>query len=316
MNFNISVKKAVKMKNILITIFGVLILLFTGCDYFENGDTLNSSTIEINISGLPALPDTMTYVAWFDNEDTQIKPLMVYYDDAVNGDFKFKSEMPLSALQQAQLFWLTIEDERRVEDSAFTISTRRVLGGRFSFGSCNLGIAENTINFDGYSVVYNLLTPTDGSNANETSGVWFVEIDNEGGFSTGLNLPVLYGYWIYEGWVEVNGQYLSTGRFRNPVGADLSNLYGASGSVLSFPGEDFLNNPPAGINFPLDLRGKKLYVSAELRDGRTAGDSPYVILFEATIPSDAQPRTKYEMTKFQNPAGPFGQAVIKVDLVK
>ena len=304
------------MKNILLSIFGIAILLLTGCDYFENSDTIDSATIEINISGLPAIPDTMTYVAWFDNEDTQIEPVKIYSADAdAEGKFYYKSAMALSDIQQAQLFWLSIEEDSLVNDSGFTIGSRRVLGGRFSLGGCNLAIGEQALTFDNYSVTYNLLTPTDGPNLNETSGVWFVEIDTAGEFSTGLNIPELYGGWIYEGWVEVNGKYLSTGRFENPVGADSSKLYGAPGTGLPYPGEDFLLNAPQDVTFPLDLSGKMVYISAEVNDGRNYGEAPYIILFEATIPVNAETRVAYEMVNAVSNL-PFGNAVIKVDLVK
>ncbi len=303
------------MKNILLSIFGIAILLLTGCDYFENSDTLDSTTVEINISGLPAIPDSMTYVAWFDNEDSKIDSVKIHSADAVDGKFYYKSEMLLSDIQQAQLFWLTIEEENAVNDSTFNISNRIVLGGRFALGGCNLAIGEKALSFDNYSVTFNLLTPTDGPNLNETSGVWFVEIDTAGEFSTGLNIPELYGGWIYEGWVEVNGEYLSTGRFESTVGADLSKLYGESGTGLPYPGEDFLTNAPQDVTFPLDLSGKMIYISAELNDGRNYGTAPYIILFEATVPVNAETRVAYEMVNAV-PNLPFGNAVIKVDLVK
>ncbi|MCJ7554209.1 MAG: hypothetical protein MUO34_10035 [Ignavibacteriaceae bacterium] len=304
------------MKNILLTIFGISLLLFTGCDYFENSDTLDSATIEINISGLPAISDTMTYVAWVENEDTsQIKPTIIFAADAVDGNLYYKSEAPLRLIQAAQIFWLSVERDSVIYDSVFTPSNRRILGGRFSLGGCNLAIGEKALTFDDYSVTFNLLTPTDGPNLNETSGVWFVEIDTAGVFSTGLNIPELYGGWIYEGWVEVNGQYLSTGRFESFVGADLSKLYGESGTGMPYPGEDFLTNAPQGITFPLDLSGKIVYISAEVNDGRNYGEAPYIILFEATIPVNPETRVAYEMVNVVSNL-PFGNAVIKVDLVK
>ena len=303
------------MKNILLSIFGIAILLLNGCDYFENSDTIDSATIEITISGLPAIPDSMTYVAWFDNEDSKIDSVKIHSADAVDGKFYYKSEMPLSDIQQAQLFWLTIEEENAVNDSTFNISDRIVLGGRFALGGCNLAIGEKALTFDTYSVTFNLLTPTDGPNLNETSGVWFVEIDTAGEFSTGLNIPELYGGWIYEGWVEINGEYLSTGRFESTVGADLSKLYGSPGAGLPYPGEDFLLNAPQGITFPLDLSGKMIYISAELNDGRNYGEVPYIILFEATVPVNPETRVAYEMVNAVSNL-PFGNAVIKVDLVK
>jgi hypothetical protein len=58
----------------------------TGCEYFENGTTLNLSTFQANITGLPVLPDSMTYVGWFEREKDNIKYYVkVFVQDANNG---------------------------------------------------------------------------------------------------------------------------------------------------------------------------------------------------------------------------------------
>lgn len=308
------------MKNIILIIFGVFLVSFTACEYFENSDTLDSATLEFSISGLPAIPDSMTFVAWFQNEDTsQSKPVIVFSGDAENGNLTYKSEKPLRNLQTAQLFWITVERESLLDTlpPAAPASSRTILGGRFANAAVNLGLGENVFNLDNSSAVYNLLTPTDGSNTNELSGIWFVDsVDQQ--MTAGLDLPELYSGWRYEGWVEVNGVLISTGRFSLTRGADQRNFFGGASDPLPYPGEDFIDDPsdpPIGLTFPLNLQGAKLYLSLEVNDGRSAGTSPNIILFETTVPATAQSRVSYTLA---NTAAslPVGNAIIKVDLVQ
>ena len=71
----------------------------------------------------------------------------------------------------------------------------------------------------------------------------------------GLDIPELPAGWVYEGWVVIDGQPVSTGRFLDPTGPD--DFGGFSGPLGNppFPGEDFIVNAPDGLEFPLDLRG-------------------------------------------------------------
>jgi hypothetical protein len=305
------------MKNILLIISGILLFNFTACDYFEHSDTLDSSTIEFSISGLPAIPDSMTFVAWFENEDTsQSVPVILFSGDAENGTLTYNSEKPLRMLQTAQLFWVTIERKSLLDTLPPTApaNSRKILGGRFVTGGCNLGIGENVYNLDNTSAVYNLLTPTDSLNANPLSGIWFVDSLDQV-IAPGLNLPELFGGWRYEGWVEVNGILISTGRFSLPRGTDQANLHGSALAPLPFPGQDFITNPPAGVTFPINLSGAKVYITLEVNDGRNSGTSAGIIIYEGTVPDPAESRVTYNMAN-SNPSLPLGNAFIKVDLVE
>lgn len=298
-------------------LFGLSLLVLTACDYFEHSDTLDSATIEFNLTGLPAIPDTMAFAVWFENEDTsQTQPVILFSGDAENGNLSYKSEKPLRMLQTAQLFWVTIE-RKSILDSlppGIPANSRKILGGRFSYASCNLGVGENVFNFDNGSAVFNLLTPTDPSNATPLSGIWFVDSVSQT-ITAGLDLPQLYGGWRYEGWVQVNGVLVSTGRFISPKGVDQFNGYGSTSAPLPFPGEDFLTNAPAGLTFPLNLSGAKVYITMEVNDNRNAGTSAGIILFEGTLPSPAQSGVTYTMAN-ANAALPAGDAIIKVDLIQ
>lgn len=307
--------KAFQMKKIYISLSFLLLIFLIGCDYFEQSDTLNISQVEVNISGLPALPDSMTYVAWIDNENTKISAKLLFYSDGDNGSLSYKSEVPTQRIQEAQLFRLTIEREVAVNDSGFKPSSRLVLFGRFAQGGCNFAVGENIFGFENTSVVVNLLTPTDILTNNELNGVWFVD-SLQSTPQKGLSLPALYGGWIYEGWVEKNGQMISTGRFSKMTGVDMQNIYGGTGGApLAYPGEDFLANPPAGFTFPLDLTGAKVLVSLELNDGKKAGTTPNKIIYESTIPSPAQTKVSYSLVN-KNAVVPSGSATLIVDVLE
>jgi hypothetical protein len=113
---------------------------------------------------------------------------------------------------------------------------------------------------------------------NEFSGIWFVDMveANEVGeepdiivnevYDVGLSLPELpdTGY-TYEGWVALdNGDTLSTGKFRFPEFQDYDNSHATPGAIINFPGEDFLVNPPEGVEFPVNLlQGGVAFVTLE-----------------------------------------------------
>jgi len=110
---------------------------------------------------------------------------------------------------------------------------------------------------------YLLGTPTDGAlDTDETSGIWWED------FSTGaplpsLDLPILLEGWEYEGWVVIDGQVLSTGKFLLNDEADFAAPYSGAAPGPPYPGEDFIVNAPAGLSFPLDLSGSTTVISVE-----------------------------------------------------
>jgi len=78
-----------------------------------------------------------------------------------------------------------------------------------------------------------------------------------------LDLPTLPEGWEYEGWVVINGQPLSTGKFLKVDEADFATPYSGASPGPAYPGEDFLQNAPAGLTFPLDLSGSTAVISVE-----------------------------------------------------
>lgn len=130
---------------------------------------------------------------------------------------------------------------------------------------------------------YRVFTPTDGPDTNEGSGVWAVSADGEGT----LLLPPLNNVYAYEHYMIINGKALTMGRFTNPGVADFANPFSGPEPAPDFPGEDFLENPPEGVQFPADLSGAQLLVTLEPIFNDTADPSQLVIL-EAIMPAGLQ----------------------------
>lgn len=307
--------KALQMKRLFMILFAAALLSFAGCEYFENSDTLNVSSFEVTLNGLPVLPNSLTYVGWFDGDDIPATYLFDKDADA-NGSIYYKNDQtPLKFLDSAQIFYITIESKSEVGSPGFAPSSRVILQGRFTKGAAKLLISENADQYSEAIVKYALDTPTDNPAENNFSGIWFVDSLDVGTPSQGLHLPELYGGWIYEGWIEVDGNFLSTGRFSDPAAADLFNGFSGTSAGYPFPGEDFLNNAPAGFTFPLDLRGTKVHISLERNNGAQSGTSPNIVIYSADIPSDATHKQSYNLNLAGNVL-PNGQAVIKVDLLE
>jgi hypothetical protein len=304
------------MKSKLLVVFTIILFSITGCEYFENGTTLNVNTFQANITGLPALPDSMTYVGWFEREKDNTKYYVkVFVEDAgTDGNISYKSEKDLKSLQEAQQFWLTTEKKLLAADSVKVPSSRIILAGTFRDASSSLFISQQQSSISTARAVFSIETPTDGDSTNELSGVWFADSVSTNPVA-GLNLPALYGGWIYEGWVEINGQYLSTGRFSDPSAKDLFSGYSDVTSGYNLPGEDFLLNAPSGFTFPLNLSNAKVAVSIEYNDGRTFGDQPYIKIFEATVSASPQSKVSYNL-QYTNPVFASGNSYMVVDLVK
>jgi len=132
---------------------------------------------------------------------------------------------------------------------------------------------------------------SDGT-GNEASGLWFAYIETGNTFEyenlrLGLELPIFTeeANFTYEGWVykEEWPRPLSLGKFRNPYFRDLNNPYIDNRYAPLLPGEDFLENPPSGFDFPLSLIGLEgdstaVYITIEPYPD-PAPDSPFPIIF-------------------------------------
>ena len=109
---------------------------------------------------------------------------------------------------------------------------------------------------------YILATPTDGTDDDENSGIWFLSLAS-GSPAAGLTLPTLPAGWKYEGWAVTGGTPVTSGTFTAVDMADDSAPFSGTMAGPPFPGEDYLVNAPAGLVFPTDLAGGTAVISIE-----------------------------------------------------
>jgi hypothetical protein len=158
---------------------------------------------------------------------------------------------------------------------------------------------------------YVLGTPTDEDAENELSGLWFLD-PFQGPSEPGLQLPIPTDGWDYEGWVVIDGQPVSTGKFYQADVADASFRYGGPLPGPTVPGEDFLRNAPSGLTFPTDLSGTEVFVTMEpwQQWDLSPNDPFFVRLLHGDIPPDAVPETVYGMTSVSDQL-PRGTATVQ-----
>lgn len=131
-----------------------------------------------------------------------------------------------------------------------------------------------------------LASPTAPS-APDTAGIWFAKPTKvKGQPASGLTLPPLRGGWAYGGWVTTAvGTTLPTGLFTDPGKADQSAPFSGTSKGFQFPGEDFVRNPPEGVQFPLPLADGRTRVTVSLEpDFAPTSAEPFLPLLEARIP--------------------------------
>ncbi len=204
---------------------------------------------------------------------------------------------------------LTIES---AGDTDAIPSDTHYLSGGVANGSAALTVGHAASlgdDFTGAMGQYVLATPTDDSDENENSGVWFLDLSS-GEPAQGLTLPTLPAGWVYEGWAVIDGMPVTTGTFTDPAMADMSAPFSGSGSGPPFPGEDFLMNAPDGLEFPTDLAGRVAVISIEPSPDDSAG--PFTLKpLVAGIPGDAMDHVTYAIMDNQATGFPTGMATIE-----
>ena len=155
---------------------------------------------------------------------------------------------------------------------------------------------------------YILATPTDGGmDTDEASGVWFLDNTNAPPAVAGLDLPTLPAGWAYEGWAVINNTPISTGTFTSVSGADDSGIFSGDASGPAYPGEDFLNNAPAGVTFPVNLQGAPIVISVEPVPDNSA--APFLLKpLVGMTPADAATHTALSMGNNATATNPTGTA--------
>ena len=284
-------------------------LLLLGCDRGGGITTIQgSSTVTLSLNGLEPLTGGLNYEAWLVHqigENVFGVPLVLFNinengqmvdpaaDTVITGPYHAKLD-PGDVLGVAISLELS---NQLLEYSSFTF----ILSGDLLQGTAILSADEFfALNRDFSNVEgrFILATPTDEDPDNDLNGIWFMNPTSDPS-EAGLDLPEAPNGWIYEGWVDVDGQAVSTGRFVSANGPDSTSNY-SSGVEESppFPGEDFLFNPPQGVDFPLDLSGASVFITIEpWLEWDVYPDDPFFLrILEGQIPADPMPLTLYGMT--------------------
>ena len=275
--------------------------LFTACSDDDNDNP--SETISLNISGLEDLGDDFVYEGWIIVDGSAITT-GVFTVNAEGSLSQTEFEVDKDDLDAASTFVLTIEPAVGDDPAPSDV---HILAGDFNSNTANLSIGHGAALADDFTNAagkYILATPTDGENNNETSGIWFLEITNDGPVA-GLDLPSLPSGWAYEGWAVIDGTPVSTGVFTETSGMDGSSIYSGSMAGPPFPGEDFIINAPAGLTFPTNLQGGTAVISIE----PVPDNSPNPFLLKplvGQINSEAVDHLTYDLG--QNLAFPTGSA--------
>ena len=218
---------------------------------------IETSGLTLNLTGLEALGDDFVYEGWVIVDGAPVSTGRF-------SDVTFPQTFQVLSTQLAAATTFVLSIEPTVDPDPAPAETK-VLAGDFSGTSANVN-SNLVADFSTVAGTFILATPTDADDTNEESGVWF--LDNASGSAvTGLNLPVLSDGWKYEGWAVINGTPISTGTFTDASMADdnaaTSVFKGDTGNGPGYPGEDYLQNAPAGFTFPTDLRGTTIVVSVE-----------------------------------------------------
>jgi len=252
-----------KILSLALVAFG---LTFTSCSNDDDGVTTKNLTL--NINGLESLGADYVYEGWIIVDGNPVST-GTFTSTAAGQTFNVDA----TQLAAATRFVLSIEPAGETGTAAATPADTKLVVGDFNGDTATISLG--TVGDFTTTVptgTFFLRAPTDeaagaGNNNNDEYGVWFGTPGMPPAPS--LTLPTLNAGWKYEGWVVVEGfGPLSTGTFTAFDAADEN-----AGDPLSFngtenagppiPGEDFFNNAPTGVDFPLDIRGRTIVVSVE-----------------------------------------------------
>lgn len=281
--------------NFLFTALVIGLFALTGCQ--ETPITTNNFSVAI--TGLEDLGNDYVYEGWLIVDGSPVSTgTFTVNSTGVLSQTSFEAD--ISNLENATKFVLSIEP---TVDSDPAPSAVKILGGDFNSKTASLSVGDGAALGDDFSTStgsYILATPTDALSNNENSGVWWLVP----GGTPALTLPTLPSGWRYEGWAVVNGMPLSTGTFTSVSGSDAAAPYSGTVAGPAFPGEDFLNNAPSGLTFPLDLSGATVVVSVEPFPDNS--EKPFLLKpLVGNVPANATNGTSYNMNN-NNTTNPIG----------
>jgi len=237
------------MKNLFLKAGFVLVffVFFTSCgDDEDNGP--QTASLDLNLSNLANLGADEQYEGWIIVNGSPVSTGTFTVDDM--GQLSQSSfTVDQTNLDNAAAFVLSIEP---IPDTDPAPSAIKLLGGDFSGNSASISVNHGAALGDDFSSAsgkYFLATPTSATDNDPTSGFWFID-NSSGTAAPGLSLPALPAGWVYEGWAVIDGSPLSSGTFTMVDVADNNAPFSGSEQGPPFPGEDFVQNAPAGLTFP------------------------------------------------------------------
>ena len=290
------------MRTISLTV-ACLLIFCVGCDSDDAPvEEISIRGIFFQLIDMPALTNDYHYEGWvhINQENFSVGKFLVDNGNPVTLD-----GLPLVAgrfdtnfnLDSTQYVFITIEPPQDTDDVP---SQTRLMGGVIQEGNraqlavTNFeGLEDGLINSSGS---YVLFSPTNGPDTDETSGIWFMNLTG-GGPGRGLLIPNPLVGWNFQGWVRAEGGALSTGIITNPATDDLSNPYVGPMATPGFPGEDFLNNPPPNVTFPLGLESADVYISLEPDPDPDPESRFPLVLLSAKVSSEPTTDSTYAMQR-------------------
>lgn len=295
-----------RMKSLLpLLAIGVVAMLVVGC-----GEGAKE-VLTLTLSGVEPLANDYHYEGWAIIDGEAVSTGKFNVDESSNLVTTAGEEIPDGEfetgidLTDATDIVISIEPAGDTDD---TPSSTKFMAGAVADDNADLSVAASQALGDDFTTAagsYILATPTDGAGTNELSGIWFLD---PSGPSASLTLPTLPDGWKYEGWAVIDGQPVTSGKFTAVDMADESAPYSGTEPAPPFPGEDYLENAPAGLTFPTDLSGGTVVISVEPDpDDYTAPFALKPLLHQ--VPDPAQDHTAYDMTN-QATTFPTGSAVI------
>lgn len=250
----------IKVKIKIGVFVAILFLVLASCsdDNSDNVDQSMTTELTLEFLRLDDLGTDFLYEGWIIVDDTPISTGTFSVDltgIATQSQFTMDSQV----LNKATKFVLSIEPN---PDPSPMPSDTKIFTGDFNenVAVLNTGTVARFVDISGKFIV---AAPTGTGAENEKySGIWFLD-NSSGAAVAGLELPVLQAGWKYEGWVAIEGKLLSTGTFISTSGSDEAAPFSGTNPGPMYPGEDFLENAPEGLDFPEDLRGRFVVISVE-----------------------------------------------------
>ena len=270
---------------------------------------LGGAPVALEFSGLEPLGENFVYEGWIIVDEAPVSTGRFTIAE-IDGERTYTAESlaTQSDLDNAEAFVLSIEPA--VDDDPAPAAAKP-LGGALVDGVAELSHAFPGALGDDFSTAggsFVITTPTTEDGADDYSGVWFIGLTDDGP-AAGLDLPELPEGWVYEGWVVIDDVAVSTGRFVSAEGADEFSGFSGDQDSPPFPGEDFIENAPEGLEFPANLTDGTSTVVISIEP--EIDDSPAPFAFKPlAYPIAEGTETGVQLELGQGPGFPSGTATI------